>query len=153
MLVPYLSCELPSWLQREHTGVSGLLTLESTYSRLPLSIITAITFENIRISREGMALCGNQPNYDVHNVVQYGRKYVMLYTIVLAKRSQKPHATVCLAQIQDQVAYSFGIPAFKLSYLLCGYSKQFSLFSMCFPSYPPNPCTVMLTKLSALEPG
>lgn len=56
MLVPYLSCELPSWLQREHRGVSGLLTFESTYSRLPLSIITAITFENIRIFKRGNGL-------------------------------------------------------------------------------------------------
>lgn len=36
MLVLYLSCELPSWLQLEHRGVSGLLTFESTSLRVPV---------------------------------------------------------------------------------------------------------------------
>ena len=49
--------------------------------------------------------------------------------------------------------YSFGIPAFKLSYLLNGYSKQFKLFSMLFPSYPPSPCADMLIRLSELFAG
>jgi hypothetical protein len=30
--------------------------------------------------------------------------------------------------------YSFAMPVFRLSYLLYGYSRQFSLFSICLPS-------------------
>jgi hypothetical protein len=53
----------------------------------------------------------------------------------------------------NPVIYSFAMPALRLSYLLYGYSRQFWLFSICLASYPPSPWTVMLIRLSPLEPG
>lgn len=90
--------------------------------------------------------------YRARDLVNHCRKYRMLSSmhLVLSRQNTPMHQP---STTESRLVYSFGIPALRLSYLLCGYSKQFWLISMCLPPYPPSPCTVILTKLSALEPG
>jgi len=54
---------------------------------------------------------------------------------ILCIQSTQVHQPIKNALARSNfMIYSFAIPAFRLSYLLNGYSRQFSLFSMCLPS-------------------
>ena len=73
---------------------------------------------------------------------------------MLTRHAMQINPTTSLSPFSKRsLDYSFGIPAFKLSYLLNGYSKQFGLCSMCFPPNPPSPCADMLIRLSGLSAG